>query len=123
MNQKIVGINGKKLTLTERPASDVQDVFDYYERFEDKEKGSYKVNARVAVWITYQSLRSTRRNIPLWLFWKKIRYVKYTTKYLSRKVAPHALFECQKIILELDELNKKKVEAEEKESPGSNVNS
>ncbi len=123
MNQRVVEINKKRITLTERPASDVQDVFDYYERFEGVEKGDYKVSARVAVWMTCQSLRSTKRNIPLWLFWKKIRYVKYTTKYLSKNVAPHVLFDCQKIILELDELNKKKVEAEEKKSPGSNVNS
>lgn len=123
MNKKTVEINGKKLTLTERPASDVQDVFDYYDRLIDEEKKSYKNSVRVAVLVTYQSLRSTRKKIPFRLFWKKFFYLKYSIKYLAQKVAPHVLFECQNIILDLDQLNKKKVEAEEKESPDSSVNS
>lgn len=123
MNQRVIEINRKRLILTERPATDVQDVFDYYERFEDKGTERYKFTVRIAVWVTYQALRSTRKNIPLWLFWKKVRYVKYSIKYLAQKVAPHVLFECQRIVIELDELDKKKVETEEKKFPDSNVNS
>ena len=123
MNQRVVEINGKKLTLTERPASDVQDVFDYYERYGDEEKSNFKISVRIAVLVTVQSLRATRRNIPIYLFWKKLRYLKYTVKYLAKEVSPHVLFTCQQIVIELDELNKKKVEAEEKESPGSSASS
>ncbi len=123
MNQRLVEINKKRITLTERPASDVQDVFDYYERYGDEEKSNFKISVRIAVLVTAQSLRATRRNIPVYLFWKKLRYLKYTVKYLAKEVSPHVLFACQAIVVELDELNKKKVEAAEKESPGSSVNS
>ncbi|MEW6039923.1 MAG: hypothetical protein AB1633_00180 [Elusimicrobiota bacterium] len=123
MNQRMVVINKKKLILTERPGADVQDVFDYYDQFEEGERKTFKFSNRIAVWMVYQSLRSTRKKIPFWFFWRKIKYLKYTIKYLAKDVAPHVLFECQNIILELDELNKKKEEAAERESPGSNVSS
>lgn len=121
MNQKEFEINGKKIILTERPAADVQDVFDFYDRIENENKKGFKLSVQVAVWMVFQSLRSTRRNIPLWLFWKKLSYLKFSIKYLAKKVAPHILFKCQDIILELDELNKKKEEAGEKGSPGLNA--
>lgn len=119
MNTRVVEINNKKVTLTERPASDVQDVFDYQEEFSLEERQNYKILFRIAVWVCYQSLRSTRKNIPVWLFWKKIPYLKYSVKYLAARVAPHVLFSSQAIVMQLDELDsKKKVETkEESESP------
>jgi hypothetical protein len=128
MNQAVVEINRIRIMLTERPASDVQDVFDYHEGFSLEEKKDYKVVLRIAVWVNYQSLKSTRRNIPVYLFWKKIRYWKFSVKYLAGRVAPHVLFSNQSIIMDLDGLSKKKVEAEmmmetENESPDSRQNS
>lgn len=119
MNQRAVDINGKKLILTERPAVDVQDVFDFLERSDEEERKTYKYNLQIAVWIISQSLRSTRNNISFWRMWRRLKYYKYNIPYLARKVSPHILFDLQNTVLDLDELNKKKVVThEEKKYPG-----
>lgn len=122
MRQKIVEINNKRIILSERIAEDYLALIEFVKKHENK-KNNISFVTQVAASAVSDSIKSSRKNLPIWNLWKRLAYQSYTSKKLLKILSPTELFLIQDVVVELEDNNKKKVGLEDPQSLESNVSS
>jgi hypothetical protein len=122
MNQRVVEINKKRIILSERITEDVLSLGEFVDRNEQKQNAISFIAHVASVMITH-SIKQSRKNFRWFQIFKKMYYLRYSRTYLMKNISLQDMFFLQNVIFDLEGVSKKKVEAETKESPDSNLSS